>query len=208
MCSPSSDNKLRQSVASTVGWVSYFSRLTEVICSAQPSLSQIRGQQHTVGSGLTAGTHTGLEAVSTHTHVTSPHLQIWCTLPFYSSSPSQVRLCAVGAWFFLSFFRVRDRKVLVITSIVLHSVYIWCVNCLTACRCCHRVTSEQILNQKWSNLSVSKPWLLFLSFIVLSEAEEKPVVQSKVEKPKLFSYCGIYTWRLSVRWEYNSATVL
>lgn len=66
MCSPSSDNKLRQSVASTVGWVSYFSRLTEVICSAQPSSAQIQRQQHTVGSGLTAGTHTGLEAVNTH----------------------------------------------------------------------------------------------------------------------------------------------
>lgn len=106
MCSPSSDNKLRQPVASTVGWVSYFSRLTEVICSAQPSSAQIQRQQHTVGSGLTAGTHTGLEAANTHTHthLTSSHLQIWCTLLFYSSSPSQVRLCAVGAWFFSFFF--------------------------------------------------------------------------------------------------------
>lgn len=191
MCSPSSDNKLRQPVASTVGWVSYFSRLTEVICSAQPSSAQIQRQQHTVGSGLTAGTHTGLEAANTHTHTlnifTSADMMHAAFLLLFAFTGKT--LCCRCMIFQFFFSRVRDRKVLVTTSIVLHSVYIWCVNYLIPSKCCHRVTSVQIYLKPKMVKSVH----LFFSFIVFSEAEGKPVVHLKEEKQKLSSYCSIYT---------------
>lgn len=98
-------------------------------------------------------------------------------------------LCCRCMIFQFFFSRVRDRKVLVITSIVLHSVYIWCVNYLIPSKCCHRVTSVQIYLKPKMVKSVH----LFFSFIVFSEAEEKPVVHLKEEKQKLSSYCSIYT---------------
>lgn len=46
--SPSSVNQLHQSMPSTVGWVSYFSQWTGVICSAHPCSAQTKGQHHRV----------------------------------------------------------------------------------------------------------------------------------------------------------------
>lgn len=76
ICPPSSVNQLHQSMLSTAGWVSHFSQdRSHLFCPALLSSDQ-RTASQSAESGLTAGTHTWLEAALTHTHSTAADMML------------------------------------------------------------------------------------------------------------------------------------